>query len=161
MSKTALTRLAEEMLWYENAKLGIYGCFEVTIGIGGQEIVDFITYDSNGVFKCYEIKVSMADFNSNARKSFYGDFNYFVVTPELFKKLKEKQMLNYSNQNIGFITFSERGLVNVRKANRRQISFGDRGMLLESIVRSSNRELRKFYKLNPYWGEMEKLNEPK
>lgn len=69
----------------------IYGCKEVTIGFPhqkmGNEICDFVTMDSKGTFRCYEIKVSLADLQSSAKKSWYGMYNYLVITKELADKV--------------------------------------------------------------------------
>ena len=40
--KTNLTRQAEKCLWYEINRMGVFGCFEVTIGWLGNERVDYI-----------------------------------------------------------------------------------------------------------------------
>lgn len=49
-----------------------------------------MTYDTKGVFRCYEIKVSKADFHSAAAKSFVGHYNYYVLTRELYNQVKEE-----------------------------------------------------------------------
>lgn len=42
---------------------GAFGCEEITIGFVnggyGNEIVDFMTMNSKGIIRCYEIKVTM------------------------------------------------------------------------------------------------------
>lgn len=38
-----------------------------------------MTYDTKGIFRCYEVKVSKADFHSAAVKSFVGHYNYYVL----------------------------------------------------------------------------------
>lgn len=47
----------------------------------------------NGVFQFFEIKSCMEDFLSGNGLTFKGDENYLVCPPELFKKLKEKDMI--------------------------------------------------------------------
>lgn len=69
-------------------KMGTFGCYEVTIGYGGKERVDYMTYDTKGIFRCYEVKVSKADFHSAAVKSFVGHYNYYVLTRELYDQVK-------------------------------------------------------------------------
>jgi len=58
MTKTLDTKNVEHALWRFTHKLGVYGCFEVTLGLGmtrdHKEIVDYITYDKTGVVRCYE-----------------------------------------------------------------------------------------------------------
>ena len=64
-----------------------YGTTEVTIQRKKQkrELVDFMSYDPRkDIFRCYEIKVSMNDFHSKAAKSWYGNYNYLVLSRELY-----------------------------------------------------------------------------
>ena len=49
-----------------------------------------MTYDTKGIFRYYEIKVSKADFHSPAAKSFVGHYNYYVLTRELYDQVKEE-----------------------------------------------------------------------
>lgn len=46
--------------------------------------------EASGIFRCYEIKVSKADFHSKAAKSFVGHYNYYVLTRELYNQVKEE-----------------------------------------------------------------------
>ena len=88
--ETAETVALEKSIRRATRKNGVFGCFEVTIGFFGKERVDYMTYDTKGVFRCYEIKVSKADFHSNAAKSFVGHYNYYVLTRDLYKEVKEE-----------------------------------------------------------------------
>ena len=36
------------------------------------------------LFRCYEIKVTMQDFRSKAKKSWYGNYNYLVISSKLY-----------------------------------------------------------------------------
>ena len=71
--KTEETKKIEELLFKRLGSNEI-GCGEVTIGWWGKEIVDFITctVDKNRYIKCFEIKVSKADFHSDAKLTFIG-----------------------------------------------------------------------------------------
>src|SRR5690606_41305998 len=69
--------------------MGVFGCFEVTIGWWGKERVDYITYDTKGIWRCYEIKVSKSDFYSKAKKTFVGHFNYYVMPDDLYEQVKD------------------------------------------------------------------------
>lgn len=172
MAKTNLTKLCESALWKENAKMGTFGCFEVSIGWEAREIVDFITYKTNNEFRCYEIKVSKGDYRSKANVSFVGDYNYYVMPTALYKELrkdarkdvenndrfteKEKDNLydiQLKNLGIGLIVVSPSGLLSTKVSpKRKNVSHGEKSTLLESMVRSLNREVKKFYKIEPYWG---------
>lgn len=163
MTKKALTRQAEEKVWMNTQRQGVFGCFEVTIGWFGKEIVDYITYDTNGEVKCYEIKVTKADFLSKAHKTFVGHFNYFVMPESLYDQLiaeKNSDLLFYLNSyGIGVFTFGNAGWQNVRKAKRKRVTHAKVGEVLESMLRSTNREVKKFYKEKPYWGSLEVQND--
>lgn len=86
--KTQETEELERAIRRATRKIGVYGCYEVTIGFCGHERVDYMTYDTKGTFRCYEIKVSKADFHSAAAKSFVGHYNYFVLTKKLYEQVK-------------------------------------------------------------------------
>lgn len=92
------TKIIEQILYRNlfgnNPKLAReYGTNEVTLGFsrdgrinnGKTEIVDFLSYDvRKDLFRCYEIKVTMSDFRSHAAKSWYGNYNYLVLSNELY-----------------------------------------------------------------------------
>jgi hypothetical protein len=56
-----LTKELENNIWKTTRKQGVFGCLEVTIGWFGKERVDYITYDTNDIWRCYEIKISKSD----------------------------------------------------------------------------------------------------
>lgn len=88
--KTEETKSLEKDIRIATKKIGVFGCFEVTIGYAGKERVDFMTYEpARKIFRCYEIKASKKDFYSSAKKSFVGDYNYFVLTKELWEAVKD------------------------------------------------------------------------
>ena len=91
MAKRKETIVLENALIKQTREKRIYGCEEITIGFHnggrGNEIVDFMTMDSKGIIKCYEIKVTMEDLKSKAKKSWYGNYNYLVVSEELYNKV--------------------------------------------------------------------------
>ena len=156
--KTDTTKQAEMLLWRDNRKMGNFGCFEVSIGFnddyrGCVERVDFITYDTKGVVRCFEIKVSKSDLNSKAKKSFIGDFNYYVMPVELWESLQSDKdfMWHVRGLGVGVYSFTSRTLECVLKPKKKQVSMGLKVTVLESMVRSLNREVAKFYKDTPYW----------
>ncbi|WP_338365886.1 hypothetical protein [Enterococcus faecalis] len=154
--KTNLTRQAEKCLWHYTNKMGVFGCFEVTIGWFGKERVDFMTYSTDNTIRCYEIKVTMADLKSSAKQTFLGDYNYLVVTNELWEKIQANPDLKWKYSNQGILIFSELrhnlGITSVKKAKKQNVTLGTRATVLESMVRSLNREVEKFYKVKPFWG---------
>lgn len=107
------------------------------MGWFGSERVDYITYDTKGTWRCYEIKVSKPDFYSSAKKTFVGHFNYFVMPKELFEQVKDDVP-----SHVGVIT---EGRFSAKKAKRQELSVDDK-MLKGSLIRSLSREADKLYK---------------
>ncbi|EGQ3718295.1 hypothetical protein ACLKNH_000150 [Staphylococcus pseudintermedius] len=137
--------LAAERYLYNlllKGKLNVYGCHEVTIGIEplkkGREIVDFLTYDSKNVFRAYEIKVTKEDLKSTAKLSFVGHYNYLVLTEELYEEVKDTNLIPF---NVGLVVVGK-GVI--KKSGRKTLSMSDNIKLLESLMRSLNRENKKY-----------------
>lgn len=120
-----------------------YGTSEVTIGFqrdsNGHEIVDFMSYDAkDNIFKCYEIKVTMSDFHSKAKKSWYGNYNYLAISENLYAQQSLDKWKSELPSNIGLIvidpeTGSKRSVI---KAKRTEISADTADMLKNSLIRT-------------------------
>lgn len=128
--KTAQTLRLERLIW--NATAGTFGCFEVTIGYWGTERVDYITYDSKGIWRCYEIKASKADFHSRAAVSFVGHYNYYVMSYDLYLQIRNEIPAHVGVHN---------GVRVLKKAKRQVIALDER-ILQDSMIRSLYREAR-------------------
>ena len=116
----------------------IYGCEEVTIGFHnngyGNEIVDFMHMDSKGIIKCYEIKVTFNDLKSDAKKSWYGHYNYLVVSDDLYKKVSDWSVFVPDHVSIISAHLKKNGtytLMSRTKAKKQNISFEMEMMLKE------------------------------
>ena len=133
MSKTELTLQLEDDIWKATQKMGTYGCFEVTIGSVGNGRVDYMTFDSKGIWRCYEIKCSVSDFHSKAEKSFVGHFNYFVLTAELYERVKDE-----IPEGIGVYVHQ----LCVRKPKKRDLAVSE-NILKDSFIRSLSREYQR------------------
>ena len=136
MAKSDTTIQLERNIWKTTAKMGIFGCFEVTIGWVGRERVDYMTYDTNGIWRCYEIKASKADFNSKSKNTFIGHFNYYVMPKELYDQVKDE-----IPKHVGVYID---GLWNAKKAKRQELS-ADEQVLKDSLIRSLCRVAEKIY----------------
>lgn len=135
IAKTDLTIELEKQIWKHTKKsMGVFGCFEVTIGWYGKERVDYMTYDTKGIWRCYEIKVSKADFNSKAKVSFIGYYNYYVMPEELFEQVKD-EIPSY----IGVYVSKGRYLTSVKNARKQELGV-DEQILKDSMIRSLYRE---------------------
>ena len=153
MSKTEETKAIENALRNESRHKRIYGCSEVTIGFQksghGNEIVDYISMDSSGIFRCYEIKVSESDLKSGAKKSFYGHYNYLVVTDMLYERIEvDKSWDDYIQTTVGIISAKNYdGLVSFtsrRKAKKQSLNHETEVMLKDSMIRSLYWKMEKY-----------------
>lgn len=144
MAKSNLTKEIERVLYNFFDKRAEACCPEVTLGWYGNEIVDFMTYslDKNREIKCYEIKVSKADFHSKAKLTFVGHKNYFVMPTELYKEI-EQELYTSEFRGIGVYTFHGGSTLECSKyATRRELR-ADKEVILSSMLRSMQREYLK------------------
>lgn len=136
MAKTEATLNLEKQIWKATRKQGLFACFEVTIGWFGKERVDYLTYDTQGIWRCYEIKISKSDFHSKAHNTFIGHFNYYVMTKELYEDVK-----NEIPNHIGIYV----GMSCIKKAKKQELKI-DEQVLKDSMIRSLYRESEKVIK---------------
>ena len=99
-----------------------------------------MTMDSKGIIKCYELKVTLQDLKSDAKKSWYGHYNYLVVSRELYDKVSILD--EYIPKHIGIIVGE--CLESKRKAQRCEISTETAIMLKESMIRSMYWKMQKY-----------------
>lgn len=99
-----------------------------------------MTMDSKGIIKCYELKVTLQDLKSNAKKSWYGHYNYLVVSRELYNKVSNWD--EYIPKHIGIIVGE--CLESRRKAQRCEVSAETEIMLKESMIRSMFWKMQKY-----------------
>ena len=91
--KTELTKEIEKRLFCDFETLGQYLVLECQIGFYGGDLdrVDAISYNSSKKeITCFEIKVSVVDFYSKAKLSFVGNRNYYVLTEDVYEKVKDE-----------------------------------------------------------------------
>ena len=133
MKSEATVKLEREIWNYTNNQ-STYGCFEVTIGWFGHERVDYMTLNTKGEIRCYEIKVTKSDFRSKAAVTFIGHYNYYVLPHELYEEIR-----NEIPNGIG-VYVGGRGYV---KKPRRKPPGVDLDITKSSMIRSLCREYRK------------------
>ena len=134
MAKTDKTLDLERRLWFATNKTGVFGCFEVTIGFRGRERVDYLTYDTKGVWRCYEIKVSKEDFYSESKITFVGNYNYFVMPDELYEIVQADIPSHIGVHNGSFC---------IKRPKKQELQV-DEEILKYSLIRSLSRENQKF-----------------
>ena len=138
MSKTELTKQLETSIWKATRKQGTFGCHEVTIGFFGKERVDYMTYDTAGTFRCFEIKVSVSDFRSNNKNTFVGHLNYYVMPIELYEKVKSE-----IPSHVGvYASWNGSDLSCVKKPKRQELVLHP-DIMKDSMIRSLYREYEK------------------
>ena len=95
-----------------------------------------------GDFYCYEIKSSLEDFRSKNGHNFLGDYNYYVIPENVYKRL-EKEI----PWGIGILAecedFSGNYYLELKKKARRKDRNKSVSEMLLMMFRSANRELRK------------------
>lgn len=133
MAKAEATLQLEKEIWSATHKQGVFGCFEVTIGFFGKHRVDYLTYSTKGIWRCYEIKISKSDFHSKAHNTFVGHFNYYVLTQELYEQVKT-EIPSHIGVYIGDWC---------KKRAKRQWLKEDEQVLKNSMIRSLYREVEK------------------
>ncbi|WP_137626806.1 hypothetical protein [Lactiplantibacillus pingfangensis] len=91
--KTKLTRQLESTLYQYCLEQGAYVVEEVSMP-AEKGIVDTLSYqqlpDGTLEWRCYELKVTKADFHSKAKLSFIGNYNYFVLPQALYEEIAEE-----------------------------------------------------------------------
>lgn len=144
MTKTDETKLLEEALHHRQITNGEYGCEEITIGFKGKgkgdEIVDYMTMDSRDVFRCYEIKVTLSDLKTDNALSFYGDYNYLVISESLY--LRNPVWDNHIPPYAGILC--GQNLRVIRQAKKKTVSDETREMLKSSLLRSVYRKYENY-----------------
>ena len=139
--KTQLTKKLQDCLFKYTDKQGQFGCFEVTIGWFGKERVDYLTYDTNDIWKCFEIKISESDFHSKSNNTFIGNYNYYVMPFELYNKVKDE-----IPNNIGVLVPEFNTLTSVKQAQKQNLK-ADSKILFQSMIRSMQRDNARYYKI--------------
>ena len=99
-----------------------------------------MTMDSKGIIRCYELKVTLQDLKSPAKKSWYAHYNYLVVSRELYDKVSDWD--EYIPKHIGIIVGE--CLESRRKAKKCEISTETEIMLKESMIRSMFWKMQKY-----------------
>lgn len=151
--KTNLTKEIEmnfvEFLYDEKYEFAVQEC-----SIGGRRrygIVDILSYhgkkERNGrgklgtraiTWRCYEIKVSKADFYSKHKLTFVGDYNYFVIPLELYEIVKDD-----IPKGIGCYVYDGRTFKVIKKASKQKMKVSESQMNHDFLV-SSSRDARRW-----------------
>lgn len=140
----AIEKVLHKSLFGTNPKLAKeYGTSEVDIGFQrdgkGKEFVDFISYNpKTNEFRCYEIKVTMQDFHSKAKKSWYGHYNYLVISEDLYNQQALDKWNAELPDGVGIIVvdIANGYKRSVKKAIKQFVSANELNMLKDSLLRT-------------------------
>lgn len=139
MAKRTETLELEKALMAKTVEFRTFGCPEVTIGWFGRKRVDFMQTNTKGIIWCYEIKVSVSDFHSKHGHNFEGHYNYYVMTPELYKEVKDE-----IPDGVGVLV--GKFLDCKKKAKRKKLTAEQADAMRLYLIRSLSREVKKNYK---------------
>ena len=144
------TKEIEYITYKHFAKIGWYGCFEIAVPRAivdkyHRERVDFLTYETSGVWRAYEIKRDKADFYSGHAWSWIGHFNYFIMPKELYNEVK-----NDIPYGIGVWCICENGkrkwMECEKKPKKRELLCSPNDMMF-SLMQGLSREYKKYRKI--------------
>lgn len=143
-----LSELTEKLI-SPNGDSRIYWAREVTFDYGSKHPfrIDYVKFKplnnsihgiERGYFYCYEIKSSIADFNSRSGHNFIGDFNYYIMPIWVYETIKDQ-----IPKDIGVYCYEHcEGLRLVKKA-RRKIRERPIPEILLMMLRSAARDRNK------------------
>lgn len=137
--KSILTEQIENRIWLTFSKTGYFVAFEVLFGFHQQgedrQYVDVAIYNTYKELICFEIKVSVNDFRSKAKVSFFGHKNYYAMPLELYEKVKYE----IPNEIGVYVLTENKDFYCIRKCKMQPCSL-DENVILWSFIRSRNNQ---------------------
>lgn len=144
MTTKDIENIAYNYLW----KKGWYGVFEVAVPRAiinkyHRERVDFLTYETSGVYRAYEIKISKSDFYSGCAWSWIGNYNYFIMPYDLYCEVK-----NDIPEGIGVWVVREysKNMECIKRPKRRDLICSHEDMMF-ALMQAMSREYKKYRKI--------------
>lgn len=131
------TKMIEGATYKDLWKQGTYLCFEVKMPDNGER-VDLLSYDTKGNWRFYEIKISKSDFYSRCKHTFLGHYNYYILTDELYEKIKSDIPFH-----IGVYIFKKNHIYSVVRAKKQELKV-NHDKLMFSFMQSLSREYQKY-----------------
>lgn len=146
MTTKEIEHIAYNYFW----KKGWYGVFEVAVPRAivnkyHRERVDFLTYETTGIYRAYEIKRDKADFYSGCAWSWIGHYNYFIMPKELYEEVKKdipKDIGVWVVRDNGYF----KGIECVKKPKKRELLCSSADMMF-ALMQAMSREYKKYRKI--------------
>ena len=155
MTTKDIENIAYNYLW----KKGWYGVFEVAVPRAiinkyHRERVDFLTYETSGIYRAYEIKRDKADFYSNCAWSWIGHYNYFIMPYKLYFEVKDD-----IPEGIGVWIIRENSKVMecIKRPKKRELLCSSEDMMF-ALMQAMSREYKKYRKLKDNKSNTSKKN---
>lgn len=143
------TRDLEKKLLMHLSGVGHYITFEMKVPIydyddwshafDGNERVDACMYNY-GNWYFYELKVSVSDFHSKAKKSFQGNYNYFVMPKDIYEKVKDEIERDY--KGVGVYIY-DNGIQCVKKPVRQELKVKEENLKI-AFMHSLSAQFEKY-----------------
>ena len=108
-----------------------------------KEIIDLVEFNTKG-FCCYEIKVSSSDFHSECAKTFIGNYNYYILTPEVYEKVGQEIL-----PEIGVYIYEDKKIKLVKKAKFQVLKIDEAEFLKDILIAVTREKLKAQGKWNP------------
>ena len=141
------TKEVEQKIYWKLKKLGTYLCFEVGMpreirGMNIEERVDLLTYDTNKIWRFYELKVSKKDFHSKAKVTFLGHYNYYVMPKELYDAVKDE-----IPDGIGCYVCTKSSCYCIKKPEKRKLGIPEEKLKM-AFIQSLSRKQEKLMSIS-------------
>ena len=138
------TKELEQKIYWKLKKLGVYLCFEVGMpreikGMKIEERVDLLSYDTNKIWRFYELKVTKSDFHSKSKVTFLGHYNYYVMPKELYDAVKDE-----IPKGIGCYVCSKKFCYCIKKPEKKELGVPEE-RLKESLIQALSRKQDKLF----------------
>lgn len=158
MTTKEIENIAYNHFW----KKGWYGVFEVAVPRAiinkyHRERLDFLTYETSGIYRAYEIKRDKSDFYSGCAWSWIGNYNYFIMPHSLYCEVK-----NDIPDGIGVWIIREytKNMECVKKPKYRELLCSSNDMMF-ALMQGLSREYKKYRKLKEKEEKSSKRNKRK
>ena len=144
MTTKEIEHIAYKHLW----KKGVYLVYEVAAPktrrreTKHRERVDLLYFELPGTWKCFEIKNSVQDFRSDAKLSFWGDYNSYILNAEIYEKIKDD-----IPKEIGvWLVYKDKSMACVKRPRKMQRKYTHE-QLLFAMTQALSREYKKYRKI--------------
>lgn len=161
MTTKEIEHIAYKHFW----KQGWYGVLECAVPKSydphyHRERVDFVTYETTGIFRFYEIKITKSDFHSSAALTWLGQYNYYILPLDLYNQVKDE-----IPKEIGVWAVYELGngrtyMDCVKKPKKQELKVNKEDMLF-AIFQALSREYKKYRKILEKQDKQGKQNKSK